>query len=130
MKLFKFFTSDGSVEIKVDLLSTDLNLNATIMDIKYLITNTSMTSGYTEQQAITNFQRSYPYFAAVQQTVSSGAALKAIATSHNLTLKMYDSSSAANADGGNAVTTLNTHTTTTTTTTTHAPTTTTTTTGA
>lgn len=126
MKIFRFLTPDGKVDVLVDLLSTDLNINSTIMEIRYIITNTGMTSGYSVDQAIINFQRSYPYFASIQPTVSSGATLKAIATSHNLTLVMLDSSSPVNADGGNASTTLNSSTTTTTTT--HAPTTTTTTT--
>ncbi len=127
MKIFQFTTSDGTVTLKVDMLNTDLNQPCTIMDVKYNITNTGMTSGYTTQQSIINFQRSYPYFASVMDLPTTGAAIKAIATAHNLTLRMFEVSSSVNS-GGSSTTVLNSSTTTTTTT--AAPTTTTTTTAA
>lgn len=124
MKIFQFITPDGNVGVKVDMLTTDLNQACTVMDVKYNITNTSMTTGYTTQQGLENFQRSYPYFASIMALPTTGATLKAIATSHNLTLNMYEVSSPVNS-GGSSNTVLNSSTTTTTTT--AAPTTTTTT---
>lgn len=118
MKIFQFITGDGQVEVKIDMLSSDMSANATIMDIRYNITNTSMTNGYTQQQAITNFQNVYPYFADIHRLVSSGAALKAIATTNNLTLNMYETASPINNDTTDyGKTVLNTRVTTTTTTT-------------
>lgn len=116
MKIFQFLTSDGNVVVKVDMLTTDLNSNATVMDVEYFITNTSMTTGYSRQQAVTNFLMAHKYFATVQSMPTSGAALKAIATTNNLTLNMYDPASQVNVDAAAGKTVLYASTTTTTTT--------------
>lgn len=112
MKVLHFKTVDGNVDMKVDIIGTGNGANATIMDIEYFVTNTSLIKP-NQDDTINAFLMAHPVFAGIKQLVSSRADLKAVAVNNNFTLIEYDQGSSTTLNSSTTTTTT-THTTTTT----------------